>query len=194
MVKIGLTGNIGSGKTFVCQLFEALGVPVFYADLEARAILNHPRTLPLLTKEFGNEIINDILSIDRKKLAGIVFNNPEKLQVLNGIIHPQLFRDFKIWALEQTPKPYVIMEAAILFESGFQQFVDKTVFISAPADLRIQRVIQRDGMTRQEVEERMKNQLSDAQKESLSDFVISNDGQTMLLPQIINLHHLFNSL
>jgi dephospho-CoA kinase len=194
MLKIGLTGNIGSGKSFVCRIFDSLGVPVFYADQEAHKILNHPHTLPQLIKEFGVEIIKQDQQIDRKLLASIVFSKPEKLNALNSIIHPRLLTEFASWAQLHEDFKYIIMEAAILFENDFQKNVDKTVVVAAPLEIRLQRVVERDALDEKSVMQRMQNQLSDAHKELLADYLIINNGDEMLLPQIIKLHNLFNSL
>jgi len=192
MLKIGLTGNIGSGKTWTCQIFEALGVPVFYADLQARKILNHPNTTIEISKIFGNHLINDQNEIDRKALAAIVFTNPEELQKLNQLIHPKLRQAFKEWAIQHQTHKYVIQEAAILFENGFDKMMDKNICIAAPKELRLERVIKRDQTNREDVLSRMANQWSDGRKEKAANFVVYNDGLQMVLPQILKIHEYLN--
>ena len=192
MLKIGLTGNIGSGKTWTCQTFEALGVPVFYADLEARKILNHPKTAFEISELFGKHLINDLNEIDRKALAAIVFNDKHELQKLNQLIHPKLREAFAVWAHKHQTHKYVIQEAAILFENGFDKMMDKNICIAAPKELRLERVIKRDQTNREDVLARMGNQWSDERKEKAADFVVYNDGLQMVLPQILKIHEHLN--
>ena len=192
MLKIGLTGNIGSGKTWTCQLFEALGVPIFYADLEARKILNHPKTTVEISKVFGSHLLNTKNEIDRKTLATIVFNDTMELERLNQLIHPKLREEFKAWTAKYQTHKYVIQEAAILFENGFDKMMDKTICIAAPKELRLERVIKRDHTNREEVLSRMANQWSDKKKEAAADFVIHNDGLQMVLPQVLKIHEQLN--
>jgi len=192
MLKIGLTGNIGSGKTWTCQIFEALGVPVFYADLEARKILNHPKTAFEISELFGKYLVNKQNEIDRKALAAIVFNDKHELQKLNQLIHPKLRQAFKEWAIQHQTHKYVIQEAAILFENGFDKMMDKNICIAAPKELRLERVIKRDQTNREEVLARMANQWSDERKEKAADFIVHNDGRQMVLPQILKIHEHLN--
>jgi dephospho-CoA kinase len=192
MLKIGLTGNIGSGKSLVCQVFEKLGVPIFNADIEAKKILDTPILRPQLLSAFGVDIENlekDI--IDRKKLATIVFTNKEALSKLNALIHPQLRIEFKNWCLQHEKEKYVIQEAAILFENGFTDLFDKTIVVAAPQSTRLQRVMGRDGASKADVLARMENQWSDAKKEAAADFIIQNDGEELILAQVLKLHEIF---
>lgn len=194
MLKIGLTGNIGSGKSLVCKVFEKLGIPIFYADIEAKKILDSSDLRPKLLTAFGADIedcTNNI--IDRKKLAAIVFTNKEALNKLNSLIHPQLHIEFKNWCLQHEKEAYVIQEAAILFENGFTNLFDKTIVVAAPKNIRLQRVMERDGASKADVLARMENQWSDAKKENAADFIIQNDGQELILPQILKLHQLFSN-
>ena len=192
MRKIGLTGNIGSGKTWTCQIFKALGVPVFYADLEARKILNHPKMLIEISEIFGRHLLNKHNEIDREALAAIVFNDTKELEKLNRLIHPKLREEFKSWAEKHQTHKYVIQEAAILFENGFDKMMDENICIAAPKEVRLKRVMERDHANRKEVLSRMANQWSDQRKEAAADFVIYNDGQQMVLPQILKIHEHFN--
>jgi len=191
MLKIGLTGNIGSGKTWVCKVFEALGIPVFYADLEARIVLNSPEVIEDIIETFGSSVALNSKEIDRKALAAIVFNDSSELDKLNQLIHPKLRNNFNNWSNNQNNVPYVIQESAILFENGFDNRVDQTITVSAPQKTRLKRVMQRDSASEEEVLDRMHHQWSDKKKENAADFIIVNDGQKMVLPQILNIHQNF---
>ncbi|MCB2195184.1 MAG: dephospho-CoA kinase [Bacteroidetes bacterium] len=187
MIKVGLTGGIGSGKTLVSKVFIRLGIPVFNADYEAKVILNSDKeTIKQVKKEFGSEIYTD-QGIDRKKLAEIIFNNITALQKINAIIHPRVRQYFYEW-LKKQKVPYVIEEAAILFESGANQELDLTINVHADELVRVRRVMLRDNTTEETVKSRMKNQMSDRQREKLADYTIHNNGDRMLLPQILEIH------
>jgi len=191
MLKIGLTGNIGSGKTWVCKVFEALGIPVFYADLEARTVLNSPIVIEKIIETFGTSVALNSKEIDRKALASIVFNDSSELDKLNKLIHPKLRSNFIDWTNSQNHASYVIQEAAILFENGFDSLMDQTITVSAPQEIRLKRVMERDKATESEVLARMNHQWSDKKKEDAADFIIINDGKKMVLPQILNIHKNF---
>ncbi|MDF2475837.1 MAG: dephospho-CoA kinase [Sphingobacterium sp.] len=189
-LKIGITGGIGSGKTFLTKLFEALGVPVYNADEEAKRLMNSDaRIKKQLIELFGAATYKDG-KLDRTFLAAIVFSDKEKLELLNSIVHPIVIQEAKDWAERQTSR-YSLKEAALLFESGSYKELDYTILVTAPMDVRIQRVIKRDGVTEQQVRERISKQLSDEEKLLLADFVIVNDGITPLLPQVWTLHQKF---
>lgn len=170
---IGLTGGIGSGKTTVSEMFRELGVPVYIADEAARRITAQPEVQQLIASTFGSEIAEADGTINRKKLAGIVFSDPNRLKMLNDIVHPLVKRDFQKW-LSQQKAPFVIREAAILFESGTNIDCDQVITVTAPLELRISRVMERDQTTRAEVMTRMANQWPESQKIALSDYVITN--------------------
>jgi len=187
MIKVGLTGNIGSGKSTVARIFEVLGVPVFNADSKAKIILDHPSTLLELKETFGSEVITDGLT-NRKELAKLVFNNKKALDQLNAIIHPKVRQQLLKWFQLQSHLPMAIEEAAIIFESGIQNNFDKVITVSCPDELAIERVMQRDKISRQEILSRMANQWSRKKKEKLADFVIHNDEIRLLIPQIIEVH------
>ena len=187
MIKVGLTGGIGSGKSTVAKVFEVLGIPVYYADDAAKQLMNEDENLKeKITKQFGNQVYTDG-KLNRKYLSEIVFNNPEKLALLNSLVHPATLKDAELWMQQQTT-PYAIKEAALIFESGAQQHLDYVIGVTAPAPLRIHRTMQRDAITREEVIARMDKQMDDTIKMKLCDFVIYNDEQEMLLPQVIALH------
>lgn len=189
-LKIGITGGIGSGKTFICRLFEALGIPVYNADEEAKRLMNTDiRLKEKLIAQFGEATYKDGL-LDRAFLANMVFSDKNKLELLNSIVHPVVIQEAKDWAERQTTR-YSLKEAALLFESGSYKEQDYTILVTAPMDIRIQRVIERDGATEQQVQERINKQLSDEEKLQLADFVIVNDGITPLLPQVWTLHQKF---
>ena len=193
MIRIGLTGGMGSGKTTVAKVFEVLGIPVYYADDAAKKLMNEDEVLKeKIKKEFGESIYKEE-KLDRQKLADIVFTSPEKLSLLNALVHPATLKDAETWMQIQTT-PYCIKEAALIFESGAHKHLDFIIGITAPAPLRILRSMQRDGITREEVIARMDKQLNDIIKMKLCDFVIKNDEQEMLLPQVIALHHQLLSL
>jgi len=170
---IGLTGGIGSGKTTVAGYFAALGVPVYIADEEAKKLLFLPETVAEVMGAFGSDVLSDGLP-DRKKLAGLVFNNPQKLAVLNGIIHPKVKEHFAEWVSGHYDKPCVIKEAAILFESGSYKDCDAVILVTAPKEIRIQRVMKRDNVSETEVLARMERQWDDERKAALSDYIIIN--------------------
>lgn len=170
---IGLTGGIGSGKTTIANYFQSFGIPVYIADDEARKIMQSPEIIEAIKKLFGSSVFeNDVLS--REKLAGIVFNDPEKLKELNKIVHPAVKRDFDQWLLQHAAEPYIIYEAAILFESGGYKKCDLIITVTAPVESRIKRVLERDKTTRELVLKRINAQWTDEQRISKSDFVIEN--------------------
>jgi len=189
MIKVGITGGIGSGKTTVCKVFELLGVPVYYADIEAKQILDSNLEVKKnIINTFGNSVLNDEDKIDKKKLASLVFNNKENLEKLNSIVHPAVREHFENWLQQHSTQKYILKEAAILFESGSYKLVDKVIVVVAPLELKISRTIQRDKVTKAEVELRISNQLNDDEKIKRSQFVIHNDEQQLLIPQILNIH------
>ncbi len=187
MLRIGLTGGIGSGKSTVAKIFEVLGVPVYYADDAAKRLMNEDEDLKRQVKEqFGEEAYKDG-KLDRKYLGSIVFSSPEKLEALNKLTHPATIADAERWMKRQTTS-YAIKEAALIFESGAQQQLDYVIGVTAPAPLRILRTIQRDQVTREEVLARMDKQMDESIKMRLCDFILKNDEQELLLPQVIQLH------
>jgi len=186
-MRAGITGGIGSGKSTVCRVFELLGIPVYYADAEAKKLLD---TLPIrsaLLENFGKELL-DGEQVNRKKLAALVFNDPAKLALFNSIVHPAVKKHFLDWCDAHSDAPYVLKEAAILFESEAYKQVEKVITVTAPAEVRMARVMKRDGATREDVEKRIASQLSDEEKIKRSDFVLLNDEEQLLIPQIIRIH------
>lgn len=183
-IMIGLTGGIGSGKSVVAKVFATLGIPVFNADEEAKRIMQtSPEIKTKLIEQFGSDIYNES-GLDKEKLASIVFNDPFQLQLLNAIVHPLTIQAAKDWAAKQT-SPYVIKEAALIFESGAADGLLKVIGVTAPLSLKIHRVMQRDGITKDQVDARMRNQISDTIKMRLCDYVIENNNQQMVIPQVL---------
>lgn len=185
-VMIGLTGGIGSGKSVVAKVFATLGIPVFNADDEAKRIMQTSTEIKTkLIEQFGTDIYN-AHGLDKEKLASIVFNDSFQLQLLNAIVHPVTIQAAKDWAAKQT-SPYVIKEAALIFESGAADGLLKVIGVTAPLSIRIHRVMQRDGITKEQVDARMRNQISDTIKMRLCDYVIENNNQQMVIPQVLEI-------
>jgi dephospho-CoA kinase len=187
MLKIGLTGGIGSGKTTIAAIFETIGIPVYYADDAARRLMNSNTELrDTIIRHFGEATYRDG-ELDRKYLAGIVFNNKEKLALLNSLTHPVTISDAAGWIARQEA-PYVIKEAALLFESGADENLDKVIGVFAPQPLRIQRVMERDGLPATEIMKRISRQMDEEMKMKRCDFVITNNEQALVIPQVLELH------
>ncbi len=188
MKLIGLTGNIGTGKSTVARIFEILGIPVYHADKEARTLLDTEDVKHQISSLFGKHLLSLQNKVDRKALAEIVFNDKEKLTVLNKLIHPLVEKDFKKWCNDKNDQVYVLHEAAILFESGFDRLFDANILVTAPEELCIKRVLERDGFPEQMVTDRIKNQWTQEKKQKLSDYLIVNDENSMLIPQVLAIH------
>ena len=191
MKKIGITGGIGSGKSYVSKVFKSLGIPVFNSDIMAKKIMYSSEDLINSIKdEFGNDIY-DKYCLNKKKLASIVFSDSKKLRKLNSLVHPFVKQEFFDWQLQQKSS-YVIKEAAILFESNSDKELDAVICVTAPKNIRINRVKRRSGFSDQEINNRINNQNSQEENEKLSDYIIVNDGVQSLLPQILKIHQLFS--
>jgi len=189
MYVVGLTGGIGSGKTIVSEVFKSIGIPVYNSDIEAKILMNTDSDIiNKLKMIFGYNIYNSENQLDRKKLADLIFNNKDKLNTVNSIVHPPVKKHFQIWMNKQNSL-YVIKETAILFESGTYKDVDKIITVSAPLSLRIKRLILRDNSNKKKIMERIKNQLNDEYKIKNSDFVINNNNEELILPQILSIHN-----
>lgn len=196
MLKIGLTGNIGSGKTTVSKVFEVLGVPVFYADDAAKSVMvSDAELIAGIKSAFGDAAYFDDGTLNRKHIAGIVFNDTVQLARLNALVHPATFRAFDEWIKNiGTNVPYVLKEAALLFESDSYKMCDYSITIKAPFETRVKRVMQRDGLTREEIESRESKQFSEENKSALADYIIINDDVQLVIPQVLELHDYFCSL
>ncbi|MBW6478489.1 MAG: dephospho-CoA kinase [Bacteroidales bacterium] len=188
MLKVALTGNMGSGKTVICRFFEMLNVPVFYADIEAKKLYTNPSIIQKVKALFGKGVITSEGSVDKKALAGKVFSNKEKLKELNKIIHPEVHKMFDQWAKQQESKPYCMQEAAIIFETGGYKRFDKTILVHAPEEILIERVMKRDTISRTEVLDRLQNQMSQERKKELADYLLPNDNSMLLIPRILEIH------
>lgn len=190
-LRVGITGGIGSGKTTVCQIFETLGIPVYDADYWAKwLITNDLEVKQAITGLFGPDAYLPDGAYNRALVAGIVFRDPEKLAALNAAVHPAVERHARSWHEAQAQKgvPYTLKEAALLVENGSYQLLDRLIVVTAPEDLRIRRVMQRDGISEAAVRARMQNQLPEAEKVRVADFVIVNDGERSLVRQVWAVH------
>ena len=186
-MKIGVTGGIGSGKTTVCRVFSILGIPVFAADIEANKIMEtDPSVIEEVNAIAGKDIYTNG-SLNRSELAGIIFNDKNLLEKINHMIHPIVRRNFDLWQKSQEAK-YVIFEAAILLDSGSFGVVDKVLTVTAPFEERIERVVKRNNLTREQILERIRNQSSDEYKVARSDYVIDNSDNKLIIPEILRIH------
>ena len=192
MLKIGITGGIGSGKTTVCRVFELLGIPIFYADTVAKLIMN---TDPVLKEEilktFGQKSYSMDGELNRSYISSIVFKNESELNKLNALVHPAVFRAFDKWLAIHHDAPYIIKEAALLFETKSYTMCHLSVLVVSPEASRVRRVIARDGISQDEIVLRMKRQFSDEQKMKLADHILFNDESQLLIPQILELDQQF---
>ena len=193
MLKIGLTGNIGSGKSTACRIFAALGVPIFYADQEAKELYKENGIKSKVKELFREGVFNPANEVDFKKLAATVFSDEKKLSQLTSILHPRVFEKYHLWLSENAASPYSIHESAIIFEYGQEKYFDKIICVTAPLDLRIQRTQERDNSGIDQIKERVNNQMQEKVKERLSDFVVVNDGSSFLIPQIMDIHRELSS-
>ncbi len=190
MLKIGLTGGIGSGKSTVAGIFEVLGIPVYYSDQASKRLMTENEELKAsIINHFGAEAYSGSI-LDRKFLAGQVFNNNKELALLNSLVHPVTIKDATDWFERQT-SPYVLKEAALIFESGSNKYLDFVIGVEAPKAIRIERAMERDHISAQQVEDRISKQMDESEKMRLCDFVIVNDEKQMVIPQVLALHEKF---
>lgn len=197
MKLIGLTGGIGSGKTLIAGIFQTLGIPVYSSDSRAKDLMkNDQQVRQEILKVFGEAAYDRDQNLNRQWIADQVFNNHDLLQRLNDIVHPAVFRDLTSWAQEepQTKAPYLLQESAILFEENLYRRMTANILVVAPEDIRIERVIHRDGRSRQAVEARMKNQWADDKKIPMADYIIYNDGERPLISQIMDIDQMIRTL
>ena len=195
-LQIGITGGIGSGKSMVCRIFETLGISVYDADSHAKELMTTDGILVNeIKKEFGTLSYNPDGSLNRAYLARTVFNDEKRLATLNKLVHPRVGLDYKAWADQKKHQPYILKEAALLFESGTSQSLDAIIVVHANTELRINRVLKRDlHRTREQVLAIIAHQMPEEEKLKRADYVIRNDETTLLIPQVLKLHHVFSSL
>jgi dephospho-CoA kinase len=187
MITVGVTGGIGSGKTTVCKILEVLGIPVYYADIRAKQLYQENDGVMRAVKElFGDDIYRGG-ELDRAEVAKRVFSNKELLNKLNSIVHPAVEKDFLKWTKQFGDVPFVVKEAAILFENGGYKKLDMNVLVTAPEEMRINRVVKRDGIPAEQVKERIRNQWPDEKKIPLADFVIKCDEEHLVIPQVMEI-------
>ena len=187
MLKVGLTGGIGSGKSLVAEMFKLLGVPVLHADDTARYLMEHDTKLQsAIGQLFGKEVYENG-RLNRPFLASVVFNDKSKLEQLNALVHPATIAFGQQWAAAQTT-PYTIKEAAIFFESGSYKDMDKMIGVYAPAEMRLQRAMSRDNATEEVIRQRMDKQMNEEEKMKRCDFVIYNDETKSIIEQVLDLH------
>lgn len=187
--KIGITGGIGTGKTTICHIFETLGIPIYYADDAAKAIMVEDKILVTKLKSlFGKNAYTATGALNRKFIGNLVFKDNDLLEKLNAIVHPALETHYENWHTNQQNAPYTLKEAAILFEMGGHKRVDKVIVVAAPLDLRIERVMARDKVEKTAVLERIAKQMPEEEKLKLADFIIQNDGEHGLIEQVVKIH------
>ena len=188
MLKVGLTGNIGSGKTTVAHIFESLGINVYYADDEAKKFLENNNVKKSIEAIFGSSIFDNNWKIINRALANIVFNDDESLNKLNNIIHPLVEDDFNNWALLHASEKYVIHESAIIFEADLEDNFNEIITVNAPIELRLARILERDNWNDEEFFKRDSKQLDENEKILMADYVINNDCKNLLIPQVLKIH------
>ncbi|WP_144604554.1 dephospho-CoA kinase [Algoriphagus algorifonticola] len=191
---VGITGGIGSGKSTVAKIFEILGIPVYYADDRAKSLMNHDSELKKqIIQEFGEESYNSEGDLNRKYLASTVFSDPEKVKKINSMVHPAVGRDFETWAGSQST-PYVLKEAALIFETGGEKKLDAVINVSSPLKIRVNRVLMRDPhRSLEQINQIIDQQIPDEDKNERADFVIKNTENKMLIPQVLEIHQKLQS-
>jgi dephospho-CoA kinase len=196
-LKVGITGGIGVGKSTVCSIFEQFGIPVYYADVRAKMLMHEdPELKKSIRQAFGWDTYDKKDILNRPYLAKVVFNDPNQLNILNSIVHPAVFEDYNNWTVEQEKlkTPYSIKEAALMFETNSHKQMNKIIVVTSPINTRIERIMKRDHMKREEVLKRIENQLSDKERIERADFVIKNSGKDSIILQCLNLHKQLLSL
>jgi dephospho-CoA kinase len=192
MLKIGITGNIGSGKTTICRVFEHLGVAVYYSDTRAKRFYNDVSVKRQIKNLFGENVFDAEQKVDTKKLARIVFQNENELQKLNNLMHPLVIDDFQKWCEERENQNIVLFESAIIYQCGLAHLFDKIILVEAPVDVLLQRSVQRDGVDMKSAKQRLENQQKNDNGRSFADFIIYNDGKHSLIQEVIRIYNLLN--
>jgi len=187
---VGITGGIGSGKSFLCKIFEVLGIDVYYADQRAKWLQqNNADLVTQIKSAFGEESYDSKGCLNRIFLAREVFSNPEKLKLLNQLVHPKVAEDYAHWIKQRSTKPYTLKEAALLYESGSYRQLDYIINVNASRNTRLRRVLARDvHRTEEQVKAIMDKQLSDQERRRLADFTVDNDGDVLVVPQVLRIH------
>ncbi len=184
-----MTGGIGSGKSYVCRVFGHLGVPVYHADVRAKELMTQsPSLREALSELLGKEVYRNG-ELNRPYVAQVIFRDPAMRHRINSLVHPAVFDDFERWTEKYQDKPYVIQEAAIIFESGADRFLDRVINVYAPVRERMARLVQRDNMHPEEIRKRMRSQMTEKERRQRADYTLVNDGKRMLLPQILKVHN-----
>ena len=189
-LRIGITGGMGAGKSTVCKVFSQIGISIYDADSRAKWLMNNnPELKEAVRTSFGWDSYTRKDDLNRDYLAKVVFNNEEKLKVLNGIVHPAVMKDFELWTQEHKDEPYSLKEAALLFESNSYKILHKVIVINSPIETRIERVVKRDHVKREDVLKRIENQSTDRERMEKADWIIYNDGVHSLIKQAMKIHH-----
>jgi dephospho-CoA kinase len=188
--KVGITGGIGAGKSLICKLFSLLGTPIYYADDRAKSLLESDKLLiEEIKKFFGDAMYSKQGILDRKSLASIVFKDYAQLDILNKLVHPAVARDYESWEKQNSDSLYTLREAAIMFESDSYKDLDKIILVDAPIELRIERIRKRDNRPIDEIKAIVERQWTSEQKQKLSHFIINNDEESMVIPQVLDIHN-----
>ena len=188
MVAVGVTGGIGSGKSLVCEIFKIIGIPVFNADLESKKLLDTKQVIDFYYKEFGETVFSNE-KLDKQKISQLIFSDKNALQKVNSFVHPLVKELFQNWSKTQDEVPYIIEEAALLFENNSYSELNFNILVCAPIETRISRIINRDNLSREAIIRRINNQLSDNEKRKLANYIIENDDSTMVVPQVLLIHN-----
>lgn len=190
-MQIGITGGIGSGKSLICQIFNRLGVPSYDADSRAKWMMDHdPELRASIQSEFGHDAYLPDGSLNRDLISKLIFNESPKIEILNRIVHPAVGQDYLLWAEQNNNNAYLLKEAALIFESGSNKLLDRVITVFAPVDIRIERVLTRDrNRDRDQVKSIISKQWPEEERQAHADFIIRNDNTTLVIPQVLKIHH-----
>lgn len=194
-LRIGITGGMGAGKSTICKIFSRLGISIYDADSRAKWLMNNdPELKKAITDNFGWDSYTRKDELNREYLAKVVFNNEEKLAVLNSIVHPAVKKDYELWTVDHKDEPYSLKEAALLFESESYKSLHKVIVVTCPIETRIERIVKRDHVKKEDILKRIQNQSSDRERMNKADWVIYNDGVNSLINQAMDIHHTILSI